>query len=633
MPLSIFNCSSFCLLLSSNCSLHGSRTASSLLLVNEDKKIEGPEERGHVPERFYPGVFKCPLVFRTVFDLYHRCATNPNQVARTLEGTVLHSFAVSNRRGIFVYKDETGAIFYLSLQATSGGNDNDGKIQLLVHGVHEPGPSVTMQLRMLLQRRLLLIAVDMLSSVLTKNPHFNWKQADLDFIRSFETEWTSLEETSETSQQDFIYEFPSHVYDPLLVLLIFRQNICGSTFFQPVHDTGGEAKSIPSTSATEDNIPDADGVIIDFNKKDFTLYYNNAASKLDPAFQGVSTLTDSGANFCRLGGTGIAIIEFSLVYSDGTPIKKVKIGQAANSEESVISVPIEALRFRSLDHFVEGRHSFCVKVRVIDTALKRKYLHAWIALTLNQALIGWAIERQIERSQLGMLRPLYEENEKAGERRAFITDIERKSVVDSYSPGLPALNSVLESSHDLPHPAVARIHNEGVIRSSSVATATLEYLENCILTPILSESKAPVALETAKANMTVIRLSRSEKPRLVKLAWDKPRRHALVSLISGDANSQAMIRDSPIDCPEYICFYCVNEYGRDEEDSNSPPKVYREVVLDDRANERSASMELLQECKRKNPRVFRRSFAFIFSVKRNRRSLWAYNWTSQVLKR
>jgi hypothetical protein len=627
------------LLLFYNCRLHGSRTASSLLLVNEDKKKEGPEEE--VPERFYPGVFKCPIVFRTVFDLYHRCATNPNQVARTLEGTVLDSFAVSNRRGIFVYKNETGAIFYMSLQATGSGNDADGKIQLLVHGVHEPGPSVTMQLRMLLQRRLLLIAVDMLSSVLTKNPHFNWKQADLDFIRSFETEWTSIEENSDTTKQDCIYEFPSHVNDPLLVLLMFRQNICGSTFFHPVHDTGGEAKTIPLTSATEDDIPeateddipDADGVIIDFNKKDFTLYYNNAASKLDPIFQGVSTLTAKGANYCRLGGTGIAIIEFSLVYSDGTPIKKVKIGQPANSEDSVISVPIEALRFRSLDQFAEGRRSFCVKVRVIDTALKRKYLHEWIALTLNQALIGWAIERQIERSRLGMLRPRYEENEKTRERQTFTTDIERKSVVDFYSPGLPALNSILESSHDLPHPAVAKIHNEGVIRSSSVATATLDFLENCVLTPILFESKSPVAVETAKANMTIVRLSRSEKPRLVKLAWDKPRRHALVSLISGDTKTPSMIRDSPIDCPEYICFYCVNEYGRDEDDSNSPPRVYREVVLDDRANERSTSMEFLQESKKKNPRVFRRSFAFIFSVKRNRRSLWAYNWTPQVLKR
>jgi hypothetical protein len=547
---------------------------------------------------------------------------------------VLHSFAVSNRRGIFVYKDETGAIFYMSLQATGSGNDADGQIELLVHGVHEPGPSVTMQLRMLLQRRLLLIAVDMLSSVLTKNPHFNWKQADLDFIRSFETEWTSLEENSETTKQDCIYEFPSHVYDPLLVLLMFRQNICGSTFFHPVHDTGGEAKTIPLTSATEDHIPDAGGVVVDFNKKDFTLYYNNAASKLDPAFKGVSTLTEKGANYCRLGGTGIAIIEFSLVYSDGTPIKKIKIGQPANSEDSVISVPIEALRFRSIDHFAEGGRSFCVKVRVIDTSLKREYLHEWIALTLHQALIGWVIERQIERSRLGILRPLYEENKKTRERRTFTTDIERKSVVDFYSPGLPALNSVLESSHDLPHPAVAKIHNEGVIRSSSVATATLEFLENCVLPPILSESKAPITVETAKANMTIVRLSRSEKPRLVKLVWDKARRHALVSLISGDTtNTQAMIRDSPIDCPEYICLYCVNEYGSDQEDSNSPPKVYREVVLDDRANERSTCMAFLQESKKMNPRVFRRSFAFIFSVKRNRRSLWAYNWTPQVLKR
>ena len=74
----------------------------------------------------------------------------------------------------------------MHLQAKGNGLDTDGKVELLVHGVHEPGPSVTLQLRILLQRRLLLIAVDMLSSVLVKNPHFSWKLPDYEFIKTFE---------------------------------------------------------------------------------------------------------------------------------------------------------------------------------------------------------------------------------------------------------------------------------------------------------------------------------------------------------------------------------------------------------------------------------------------------------------
>lgn len=86
--------------------LHESRTASSLLIPQDAMAIDEPEN--DIEQLFRTGVFSCPVVFQTSFDLFHRCATNPSQVARKLEGTVLHSFAVSNRRNFFVYKDETG---------------------------------------------------------------------------------------------------------------------------------------------------------------------------------------------------------------------------------------------------------------------------------------------------------------------------------------------------------------------------------------------------------------------------------------------------------------------------------------------------------------------------------------------
>ena len=163
--------------------LHRSRAASSLLVPIEldppNDDLQAKQESGP----FYSGLFRCPIVFRTSFDLFHiRCASNPTQVARTLEATVLHIFAVSNRRHVFVYKDEGRAIFYMRVRGIGSGIDGDGKVELLVSGVCEPGPSVTHQLKLLLQRKILQISTEMLSSVLTKNPHFSWKRADMDFI-------------------------------------------------------------------------------------------------------------------------------------------------------------------------------------------------------------------------------------------------------------------------------------------------------------------------------------------------------------------------------------------------------------------------------------------------------------------
>jgi hypothetical protein len=563
-------------------------------------------------------------VFRTVFQLFHRCATNPTQVARTLEATVLHSFAVSNRGGVFVYKDETGAIFYMTVQAIGSGVDTDGKVELLVHGVREPGPSVTMQLRMLLQRRILQIAVDMLSAVLTKNPHFNWKQADLDFLSSFETDWKSLDDESvEGMQKERLYMFPTQVNDPFLVLLMFRQNLCGSTFFHRLHEVGGEGDkgAVPSISH---GLLLSEGVSVVFNTADFTVYYNNAPSKLDPNFQGVSTLTAKGEEYCRLAGAGIAIIQLSLVHADGSPVQDISVGQPVQAEDSALTIPVEDLRLRRVDGCQADVGGFCVRVRIIDTALKRKFLHEWIWLTLNQALVGWTLERLIEKSKLGILRPT---GEALRNNATYTSSEEKMTVVDSLCTGLPAIINVLGAAHDLPHPYVGKLHSAGVIRASSVATSTLELLENSILIPLGVDVK-----EISSTNFCVVRLSRSEKPRLVKLEWDHFHRNALVTAISKAGGAPETVRDSPIDCPEYICFYCLNDYGNKTERVTPPPRMSIEVMVEDGANDKSSSIEILGGFKKANPTVFHRSFAFVFSVKRDRRILWTYNWHPQLMK-
>ena len=178
----------------------------------------------------------------------------------------------------------------MKLESHGGGVEPDGQIDLLVHGIQDPGPSITSQLTQLLQRRLLLIAVDMLSAVLTKNPHFHWKKADLDFIHSFEDEWRALDETHDTKPEDKFaeYRFPRIPTDPGMILLFFRQNLCGSTFFHRLHETVGDVKYDKDVEFDKEET-------VNFDVHDFTFYYNNSPSKLDPTFQSVCTLTEKGA--------------------------------------------------------------------------------------------------------------------------------------------------------------------------------------------------------------------------------------------------------------------------------------------------------------------------------------------------
>jgi hypothetical protein len=131
----------------------------------------------------------------------------------------------------------------------------------------------------------------------------------------------------------------------------------------------------------------------------------------------------------------------------------------------------------------------------------------------------------------------------------------------------------------------------------------------------------------------VIRLSRTEKPRFVQLNWsDSDRRKASVSIVLENGTLR-LIEDSPIDCPEYLCFYSASERDSRIESFNSQLRMCREVVVHDGISEKSATIGLLESIKEKLPERFLRSFAFIMSVKRNERSLQMYNWNPQFAKR
>lgn len=614
--------------------------ASELMIPTADEAAA--QVRKTETGNFPPGTFSCNVVFHTLFDLYQRAATSPGQVARTLEATVLHNFAVSNRPGIFVYKDESGAIFYMELKARGNGIDSDGQVELMVYGLGDPGPSVTDQLRILLQRRLLLIAVDMLSNVLTKNPHFKWKSTDFGFLRSFEMEWKTLENNqNECSTKRRYYKFPSGTTDPCMVLLILRQNLCGSTFFHRLNDIDQSGHN-PSPSITAPYGTDgANGTVLKMNQHEFSLYYNSAPSKLEPAFQGVSTLTEKGAEYCRLTGTGIAMIEFTLVKGNGEYVDEVAFAENPSPEDGSNDIHTD-LRVEQLSSFPISREdkSVCARVTITDTALNRDALHDWICLTLNQALVAWVTERWLERSLLGIIRPSSVLS-MGYVRLSNSEGSKRERAMNRLCPGLPILFTILDTSYDLPHSAFTSSEYTGITKSSSVASVALGLLQRCILGPLLDRKllifrKYPeeTSLETVSDQVHVLRISRNEGPLPVCIRWaDANQQKALVTSRPDLANSTSPIEDSPIDCPEYIFFYFVSERHKEIESIDVQLRLFREVIVHDGMSEKSASIDLLESIKEKHPEAFQLSIAFVFSVKRNGSRFWGYNWNPQVLNR
>jgi hypothetical protein len=623
-------------------SMHQTRMASELLIpshAQSSKKTSPSADQSVLGVNFAPGVFRCPIVFRTLFELYQRSATNPGQVARTLEATVLHNFAVSNRPGIFVYKDESDAIFYMEIQPSGSGIDSEGQVELLVYGLFDPGPSVTNQLRILLQRRLLHIAIDMLSNVLTKNPHFKWKRADFLFLQSFEQEWTKLEDVeTRSSSQCRYYKFPSMIKDPCMVLLLLRQNLCGSTFFHRLNDIdqAGHNPSPPITTKTRG--ASTDGVILKMNHHEFSLYYNYAPSKLEPLFQGLSTLTEKGADYCRQTGTGIAMIEFTLIKGNGDYVDETLFAPLTPDCYGVREIPV-GLRIQSLQSFpILGEDNcVCARVKITDTALNRDALHDWICLSLNQAMIAWVAERWIDKSFVWLF----------DEYRSHLPDeaslpgkVKREAMIDRLCPGLPAVKSLLESSYNLPHPDIKKFESTGVTKSSSVASLTLSLLQQRVVIPLIEkklfcisndEVRKISSLDEISKRIKIIRISRFEKPLAVQMQWTERRQILVTTKIGGGLVRK--VNDSPVDCPEYLCFFSLSERNDDADNIDSQLRLYREVVVHDGLSEKGVSIDLLERIKKSRPEAFFRSFAFVFSVKRNCRHLWTYNWNPDLAKR
>lgn len=574
-------------------SLFRTRTASDLLIPVDDVD-EGKlpaQNDGSKSETFRSGVFRCSPVFRTTFDLFHRCAMKPSQVARSLEATVLHIFAISNRRRVFVYKEEDGGVFYMNLASFGGGLEPTGKVELLVYGVRQPGVSVTEQLRNLLQKRIQLIAVDMLSSVLTKNPRYTWKQADIDFMDTFSVDSTV---GVNATHQVHTYMVPANsIVDPGMLLVYFRQNICGSTFFHPLLLSEGV------TLDSSDGFETSQGL---------RFYYNNATSALDPKYQAFSTLTKKGKEYARQAGKGLAIVEVSLVNVNGERVSERPVSpsyrQGASSGLSGDGSPLTMIEYVDGTEGID-RDVVCVQIKVTEAALKRAVLHNWTKLILDQAFASSSIENILTKF----------DNRKLTAQGPAQSSFRRNTeihVTEYLSPSASSLSTVLAAAHVLPHPAVLRFQSTGVMQSTLMSKCTVQLLEDAILEPLgLDASKC-------QNQLSIVRTSRNDSRQVAFSRILGVRGISVVDATSGD-----VLNDSPIASPEYTVFYRLCGQGE------HLPKLFEKVAIDDTTSPANV-VNMLSALKDESPASFQRSFAFILTVRRNSRVLWAYNWSEAL---
>lgn len=329
------------------------------------------------------GYFQCDTSHKAFYELNRRCS--PSKALHDLEYSVLKSFAVSNRRGVFVYKDEEENIFYMKFEPREGSEIcSDYGIAFFVYGIHPAGESITKQLDRLIKMKLMTLCVETISTDLTKSQQFDLPQPDVDFVKSFEDAWRTLGNDHFPAIKEEFYEFPITVYDPILVLLIFRQNISGSTFFnlwqRNTHSTG-RVESKDGTSEDEgDGYSSRCGAKFNFDHRDFSLCYNATQFQLNPRLQAISTLTSKGKEFSRKAGTGISLIEIKLLDTNLVPIYDATVGRIPGQEVDSLKVS-DSLHFRRLFKDTDvctGRYS--LSIRIFNTTLEVEPIYRWIGM-------------------------------------------------------------------------------------------------------------------------------------------------------------------------------------------------------------------------------------------------------------
>ncbi len=243
---------------------------------------------------YAPGAFSCGQVWETRFQLHPRLVVSHDPTSKGVASiaATLQVFAVSNRKNMFVFQDENRNVFYLRLQehaslisrqssfargghpeddfagggsrtssfgsaagfrmnlddasagnrevgAGAGGSRLAGKtlacdyIDLRAYGVAEPGTNLTKELVAVLQYKLDEKVVDMLSTVLQRNPMTRLGPDDVSFLQKPGA--TSDSAAAAGTVAHFNYAI-SKKYRPHLRALKYylKQNLtCNALFISP----------------------------------------------------------------------------------------------------------------------------------------------------------------------------------------------------------------------------------------------------------------------------------------------------------------------------------------------------------------------------------------------------------------
>jgi hypothetical protein len=177
------------------------------------------------------------------------------------------------------------------------------------------------------------------------------------------------------------------VYDPVLVLLCFRQNISGSTFFNVWRKNAqniqyGEKETQIHSGSKYDF---QHGAPFKFDHRDFSLCYNATQFQLNPEFQAVSTLTEKGKEFSRKAGTGIALIEIKLLDPNDSSHEIYDISVGKVPEEGLNAFHLlDDHSFRRISE-MQARSSneqnrFRLSVRIYNTTLDVQAIYRWIGM-------------------------------------------------------------------------------------------------------------------------------------------------------------------------------------------------------------------------------------------------------------
>lgn len=160
--------------------------------------------------------------------------------------------------------------------------------------------------------------------------------------------------------------------------------------------------------------------------------------------------------------------------------------------------------------------------------------------------MSWVIERHLERARLGLLHFPIQTIEDQGGQNANLT-----LPVSRICQGLPSLAGILSSTFNLPHPAVKKLDFPCRVKTTELASLFLNCLERGVLSPLFGSKKVG-----AKdiAGLQTLRLCKSHSS-LVELKHLEPFKYVQVY----DKDTGSLIVDRPMDSPQFIAVYGLNE--------------------------------------------------------------------------